>query len=115
MMVLLFLLALAIGPGLAICIFIFWKDKFYKEPLHLLVKCFLLGILSALPAVILSLTAESFLKEFLLVNVFLGIALSEEFSKFLFLRYFAFPNKFFNEPFDGISYSVMIGMGFATI
>jgi len=114
-MSILFLFALAIAPGLAICVYIFWKDRFEKEPLSLLVKCFFLGILSAIPAVILSLIGESFLKESLFLNVFIGIALSEELSKFLFLRYYAFKKEAFNEPYDGITYSVMISMGFATI
>jgi protease PrsW len=114
-MVILLLLALAIAPGLAICIYVFGKDKFEKEPLHLLVKCFFLGILSAVPAIILSKTGEAFLKESLFLNVFIGVALSEEFSKFLFLRFYAFPKNAFNEPYDGIIYSVMISMGFATI
>ena len=114
-MFLILLLALSIAPGLAICIYIFWKDKFEKEPLHLLVKCFLLGILSALPAVVLSYTGEVFLKDFLLANVFIGIAFSEELSKFIFLKFFAYKKDAFNEPYDGITYSVMISMGFATI
>ncbi len=111
----LFLLGLAIAPGLAIAIYVYWKDKFEKEPLHLIVKCFFLGILSAIPAVILSMAGESFLKESLFLNVFIGIALSEELSKFLFLRYYAYKKEAFNEPYDGITYSVMISMGFATI
>ena len=32
----------------------------------------------------------------------------------MFLRWVAYPKKDFNEPFDGIVYSVMISMGFAT-
>jgi RsiW-degrading membrane proteinase PrsW (M82 family) len=31
------------------------------------------------------------------------------------VRYYAFPKKEFDEPYDGIVYSVMVGMGFATI
>jgi RsiW-degrading membrane proteinase PrsW (M82 family) len=43
------------------------------------------------------------------------IAGSEEGCKYLVLRYYAYRNKAFNEPFDGIIYSVMISMGFATL
>ncbi len=111
----LFLLALAIAPGLAICVYVFGKDKFEKEPLRLLVKCFFLGILSAIPAVILSMTGDAFLESSLFLNVFIGVALSEELSKFIFLRFYAFRKEAFNEPYDGILYSVMISMGFATI
>ena len=43
------------------------------------------------------------------------VALSEEGGKFLVLRFYAYPKKAFREPFDGVIYAVMIGMGFATI
>ncbi|MBK8557033.1 MAG: PrsW family intramembrane metalloprotease [Lewinellaceae bacterium] len=42
------------------------------------------------------------------------IALCEELVKFLILRFAAYPQTFFNEPFDGIVYAVLIAMGFAT-
>jgi RsiW-degrading membrane proteinase PrsW (M82 family) len=43
------------------------------------------------------------------------VALVEEFSKFLFVRFILFKNQNFNEPFDGIVYAVMVSMGFATL
>jgi RsiW-degrading membrane proteinase PrsW (M82 family) len=43
------------------------------------------------------------------------VALSEEGSKFLVLRFYAYPKKIFREPFDGVIFGVMIGMGFATV
>jgi RsiW-degrading membrane proteinase PrsW (M82 family) len=43
------------------------------------------------------------------------VALSEELSKFLVIRYFCYPQKRFDQPLDGIVYSVMVSMGFATI
>jgi RsiW-degrading membrane proteinase PrsW (M82 family) len=46
---------------------------------------------------------------------FIVVACSEEGSKYVMLRCYAYRNKAFNEPFDGIIYSVMIGMGFATL
>ena len=48
-----FLVALALAPGLAIMIFVYWKDKFEKEPKQLLALSFLLGALSIIPAIIL--------------------------------------------------------------
>jgi RsiW-degrading membrane proteinase PrsW (M82 family) len=41
------------------------------------------------------------------------VALTEEFSKYIIVRYISQPQKAFNEPFDGIIYSVMVSMGFA--
>ena len=44
------LLALAIAPGIAICLFIYYKDKYNKEPIWMLILAFLLGVLSIIPA-----------------------------------------------------------------
>jgi RsiW-degrading membrane proteinase PrsW (M82 family) len=52
------LIALAIAPGLAIGIYIFWKDKWEKEPLQWLLFAFLLGALSVIPTVIFSVLAQ---------------------------------------------------------
>lgn len=49
------------------------------------------------------------------IYAFVIVGIGEELCKFLVLRFLAFPRKEFNEPYDGITYSVMIAMGFATI
>ncbi|MFN7294855.1 MAG: PrsW family intramembrane metalloprotease [Bacteroidota bacterium] len=116
------LLLLALAPGLAIMIFVYWKDKLDREPRRLLILAFLLGCFSILPAIIFNL----FLSLVLNVEVshsmsvtfayaFFVVALSEEFSKFILLSGVLFPRPQFDEPYDGITYSVMIGMGFATL
>ena len=116
-----FLLILAIIPGLLICLLIFKIDKFEKEPVIHLSICFVLGILSCFPAIQL----EEFGDKLgyneseglgnLLVFSYIVIALSEELVKYLILIFYAYPQKDFNEPLDGILYAVMIGMGFATL
>ena len=45
------LLALAIAPGIAICLFIYYKDKYNKEPIWMLLLAFVLGVLSIIPAI----------------------------------------------------------------
>jgi RsiW-degrading membrane proteinase PrsW (M82 family) len=116
------LLALSIAPGIAICIFIYLKDKYNREPLGLLLISFILGMLSTIPAIILQVlnntTIESLsgksIKE-LAVFAYLVVALSEEGSKYFMIRIFAYRRAAFDEPFDGIVYAVMVGMGFATL
>lgn len=121
-------LALAIAPGIAIMVYIYIRDQYDREPLKNQVISFLLGILSIIPAVIIQLSLEPLVKQYgpagtLLSNPFFSNALlaylivgfSEEGSKFLMLRAYAFRKKAFNEPFDGIVYSVMVSMGFATL
>jgi len=114
--------ALAFAPCLAIIIFIYWKDKYSKEPLLLLIRSFFLGIISAAPAIIFTTWMENIFLGFPMVYVlrvavlaFLVIGFSEELSKFLFLIFIPFKHKTFDEPYDGIIYSVMISMGFATL
>ena len=119
----LYLLALAIAPGIAICFYIYFKDKYEKEPIRLLVISFILGVLSVVPTLLLSElgtyffgfepTSSNFI--FSLISCVIGIGLVEEFSKFIFVRYYAYKKDDFNEPFDGIVYCVMVSMGFATI
>ncbi len=115
-------LLLAVAPGLAICIFIYWKDKFEKEPLTLLIVSFLLGMFSVVPTLILSLIGqimgfdpESNMLWWSLISCIVGIGLVEEYCKYFFVRFYAYRKPAFNEPFDGITYSVMVAMGFATV
>lgn len=116
------LLALAIAPGIAICIFIYLKDKYNREPLGLLLVSFILGMFSTIPAIILQLLSNTSLeslegKTIIAVAIFayLIVGLSEEASKYIMIRLFAYRRKAFDEPFDGIVYAVMVGMGFATL
>lgn len=119
-MSILFLLAFAIAPGVCIAIYIYLKDKHEREPLGLLVKSFFYGCLSVVVTLVISVPLSLVLPEEKTysgeaVHAFLIVALVEEFSKFLFVRGILFKNPNFNEPFDGIVYSVMVGMGFATL
>ncbi len=114
-------LLLAILPGIAISIYIYYRDIHEKEPRRFIISCFVFGMLSTIPAI--------FLEEFgtglgftespniliTFIFAFVVVAGSEELVKFLFLRYYIYPHNEFDEPFDGILYTVMIGMGFATL
>jgi RsiW-degrading membrane proteinase PrsW (M82 family) len=116
------LIALAVAPAIAICLFIFSLRKYGRGSIWYLLLTFLLGMLATLPALRLQELAvdprthpwrHSIL--YFARFAFLVIALSEEGCKFLVLRIYAYPRPWFREPLDGIVYSVMIGMGFATV
>ena len=116
------LLALAIAPGIAICLFIYFKDKYNREPLGVLILSFFLGAVSIVPAIIIQLAltkpVEKLMGEgiwYTAVFSYLVVALSEEGSKFLALRYGPYRRKSFDDPFDGIIYAVVVSMGFATL
>ena len=112
---------LAILPGLVICFVMFRLDKYEEEPIGWLVGCFLLGMVLTVPAVWLEAKGLRLFdtggQRPLLLTVslaFVVLALTEEILKMLGLLIVPFQRPVFNEPLDGIVYSMMIGMGFAT-
>lgn len=115
------LFAIALAPGAAIILYIYLKDKHEREPLSLLLTSFIYGVLSTFLTLAISLPLKLFLElkasdvvdQFF--EAFFKVALIEEFCKFFFVRFILYPNKNFNEPFDGIVYAVMVSMGFATL
>ncbi len=115
------LLSVAIAPGIAVVVYIYKKDHTDKEPKLLLLFAFLMGVLSTLPAFILSrifekktgLSIHAYSISTLLTYCIFGIGLIEEGSKFLFTKIF-YRKESFSHPFDGVIYSVMVAMGFAT-
>lgn len=112
---------LAILPGLIICYYIYQLDKYERESKVELVICFVLGMLSTVPIYFLERWAHGVESSFashtavILFSSFFIVGFGEEFSKFIALLIYPFHRPFFNEPFDGIIYAVMISMGFATL
>jgi len=118
----LFLMALAIAPGIAMSLFIYSLKRYGKGSMRYLVTAFVLGMTATLPALLIQLRAEDVRAEpwrhsivSYIWYAFAVVALSEEGCKFLVLRFYAYPKAVFREPFDGVVYGVMIGMGFATV
>jgi len=119
------LLLLAIAPGFAISLYIYAKDKHNREPAKYLISCFIFGVLSAIPAIVIEMMgtrlSETYLQGilpvalYIIFQAFIVVAFTEEYCKFFVLKRYAFPKPQFDEPFDGIIYSVMVSMGFATI
>lgn len=115
------LFAIALAPGVCIVIYIYLADKHEREPLRLLFKAFAFGLLSVFVTLLISWPLDMFVpidEQDLTrqaVHAFLLVALVEESSKFIFVRGILYRDRNFNEPFDGIVYAVMVGMGFATL
>ncbi len=115
-----FLLFLAILPGLVLSFLIIKADRFEKEPKWLMAVAFVLGAVITYPTMLMEGLAANlgweesgnFFKVFFFALLFVGLI--EEFFKFIC---FALPyfRKDFNEPLDGIVYAVLIAMGFATL
>lgn len=115
------LIIMALAPIATIVAYIYFKDKYEKEPTKLLIISFLLG---AIVSVIITTIFYIFFNSFLPLEdklsvweqfkqAFFVVGFSEELSKYLIVLLFAQRHKEFNEPFDGIVYAVMVSMGFA--
>lgn len=114
------LLFAAVLPGLLICWYIYQADKYEHEPRAYLALAFLSGVFSTAVIIQVELLLGMYL-HFQKLHWFLGLSLtsiytafSEEFVKFLVLLLILYPWAYFDEPMDGIVYSVMVAMGFAT-
>ena len=115
------LFILAVIPVIVICTYIYRKDK-NKEPGPLLIKLFILGILSSFLVLLIS---EILFKIFpfmdkdtsymtffeILLFSFVGVALVEEFCKWLMCYTGAYHNKAYDELYDGIVYAVFVSLG----
>ena len=115
------LILMAVAPVMVIILYIYFQDKYDKEPIGLLLASFLFGaIVSIFIVTLLYVFTGQFIPitdEYSLwqqfIQAFVVVAFSEEFSKYVIVKYFNQPKKAFNEPYDGIIYAVMVSMGFA--
>ncbi|HVU56956.1 MAG TPA: PrsW family glutamic-type intramembrane protease [Puia sp.] len=119
---LLLLLSLAVAPGIAISLFIYSFRKMGRTSVWQLVISFALGMCATIPPFLIQLAAGDVRDDPYRHSIlsfawfaFVIVALTEEGSKYLVVRWYAYPLDKFQEPFDGVIYAVMTGMGFATV
>jgi len=114
------LLVLSLAPVLIIAGYIYFRDKYEKEPIKLLFFALLAGGLTVIPI----LFVEQFLSRFTVLfsglaapawTAFVVAAFSEELFKFIALYLLIWKSREFNEKFDGIVYAVYISLGFAAV
>jgi len=108
------IVAIAVAPGLALLWWFYNKDLLEPEPLSLVFAAFLRGMLFVFPAGLLEKMIEGFFSFSPLLSAILGVALIEEYFKWLALRrYIASPEC--DECYDGIVYGTSVALGFATL
>ncbi len=113
----------AVIPPLILLIFIYAKDPHEKEPMGLLIKIFICGVISCIPAALYEGFGQEMLKEFGIRDTFVYnlimfygiVGLSEECVKYFALYICTWKNRNFNYRFDGIVYAVFASLGFATL
>jgi len=111
------LVFIALAPVFIIGFYIYYRDKYEKEPVGILFKALLAGVLICFPVILvesfLSIFANSFGMYQPAYNAFVIAAFTEEAFKFTALYFLFWKISNFNEKFDGLVYAVFISLGFA--
>lgn len=115
-----YLLLLALAPAIIIMLYIYFRDKYEKEPLSLILKGMALGALIIFPVGLIENVLTGYGRGLSHLTKaawdgFVVAGATEEAFKFIMVFILVWRNLNFNEKFDGIVYSVSVSLGFATI
>ena len=115
-----YLLLLALAPAVIIMMYVYFRDKYEKEPIKLILKGILLGAIIIFPVGLI----ENYILGFgtglakipkAAFDGFIVAGATEEAFKYFVVFILIWRNQNFNEKFDGIVYAVSVALGFATI
>lgn len=131
----LLLVIAALAPAVFLCVYVYKKDRADKEPPGILALLLFLGVVIAIPAVILELLLGGIIDGFFasvtatdaegvplrygaaalyhFISCTLGVGLVEEGLKWTVLLLVTRKTRHFNSLFDGIIYAVFVSLGFA--
>lgn len=111
------MIELATVPAVIGLFYMYIRDKYEKEPYRMVWIAFFLGICATFVIYGVGEAVERIFshRETPIYTAFVSSAFIEESVKFIFLYYFIWRNRNFNEPFDGIVYAVLISLGFAWV
>ena len=110
----------SLTPVFIILFYIYFRDKYEKEPLGMLIKALLLGIVIVVPVIfvermLMTMIPQSSKVAAAAYHAFVVAGSTEELFKFLALYLLVWKNPNFNEKFDGIVYAVFVSLGFAGV
>ena len=115
-----YLLLLALAPAVILMMYVYFRDKYEKEPVKLILKGILLGVVIIFPVGLI----ENYLIGFgtglakipkAAFDGFIVAGATEEAFKYFVVFILIWRNRNFNEKFDGIVYAVSVALGFAAI
>lgn len=114
------LLIIALGPVFIIAGYVYFRDKYEREPISLLLKSLFMGVIITLPVLLMesALSLFGFAESSLLeafYNGFIVAGFSEELWKLIAVYVLVWRSPEFNERFDGIVYAVFVSLGFAGV
>jgi len=114
------LFVIAVIPVFIILFYLYFRDKYEKEPFWWLVVALLAGCIITVPVIHVERILEPpiyYLSGYASAawNAFVVAAFTEELFKFAALMLIFWNSRHFNEKFDGIVYASFISLGFAAV
>jgi RsiW-degrading membrane proteinase PrsW (M82 family) len=114
------LIVLSLAPVFIIAGYVYFRDKYEREPIRLLLLALLFGAITVIPIMILESFLSSFTQQFeglaaAAWQAFAVAAFSEELFKYIALYFLIWKSREFNDKLDGIVYAVFISLGFAAV
>lgn len=115
------ILFFGLAPSFIWLLFFLRKDA-HPEPNRMIVKIFFYGMLITFPAALIEMGIAANLSKLnlpptfiLFLYWFIGVALVEEFLKYLVVREKVLNNPEFDEPVDVMLYMIIVALGFAAL
>lgn len=110
----------SLAPVFIILFYIYFRDKYDKEPIGLLVKSVIAGMLVVIPVLFVGRILMGIMPEMGKIgdaayHAFVVAGTTEELFKFLALYLLVWNSPSFDEKFDGIVYAVFVSLGFAAV
>jgi RsiW-degrading membrane proteinase PrsW (M82 family) len=114
------LLTIALAPVFILLVYVYFRDKYEKEPFSLLLKGLFAGAFITIPVIFTGWALSRMVVGFSGMQdaawqSFIVAALTEESFKFMAVLLLFWRHREFNERFDGIVYAVFVSLGFAAV
>jgi RsiW-degrading membrane proteinase PrsW (M82 family) len=109
------MLMAAIAPGLSLLAYFYLKDRYETEPIHLVIRMFLFGVILVFPSLVLQHAFIQEIGEGTFTSAFFLSGGLEEFLKWFVMYHIIYRHTSFDEPYDGIVYAVAVSLGYATL
>ncbi len=111
---------ISLAPVFIILFYVYFRDKYEKEPMGMLLKAITVGAVVVVPVLFAGHFLEGVkpsmpLEGDAFYTSFITAGFIEESFKFLGLYLLIWRNPNFNEKFDGIVYAVFVSLGFAAV
>jgi protease PrsW len=109
---------IAIAPVVLISFYVWYRDRYEREPLRLVLTAMFAGVVIVVPVILV----ENFLSGFgssyhgiqrAAYDAFVVAGMTEEAFKFVVLFFLVWRSREFNDKYDGIVYATFVSLGFA--